>query len=189
LDPELLAKCRKGDPEAIETLVNEHQARLYRLCLSILDSPDDAQDAVQETFIAAIRALPKYRGDAALQTWLYSIAVNACRGQMRQSKRRGKYEGPEDDAEMTTDRSKPSLEGSVIASQHADAIWEAVSSLDEKHRLPVILRYYHEMSTEEIARVLNINLGTVHSRLSNARTRLTGELKRANISLAGGEQA
>jgi RNA polymerase sigma-70 factor (ECF subfamily) len=188
LDPELLAKCRAGDPEAIETLVNEHQARLYRLCLSILDSPDDAQDAVQETFIAAIRALPKYRGDAALQTWLYSIAVNACRGQLRQQKRRGKYEGPEEDAEMTTDR-KPSPEGSVIARQHADAIWQAVSSLDEKHRLPVILRYYHELSTEEIARVLNINLGTVHSRLSNARTRLTGELKRANISLAGGEQA
>jgi RNA polymerase sigma-70 factor (ECF subfamily) len=189
LDPELLAKCRAGDPEAIETLVNEHQARLYRLCLSILDSPDDAQDAVQETFIAAIRALPKYRGDAALQTWLYSIAVNACRGQLRKSKRRGKFEEPEDDAEMSMDRSTPSPEGSVIASQHADAIWQAVNSLDEKHRLPVVLRYYHELSTEEIARVLEINLGTVHSRLSNARTRLTGELKRANISLAGGEQA
>jgi RNA polymerase sigma-70 factor (ECF subfamily) len=124
-----------------------------------------------------------------LQTWLFSIAINACRGQLRQRKRRGNIqEGLEEVEEMTADRSERSPERRVIESQHSELIWGVVSSLDEKHRLPVILRYYHELSTEEIAKVLDINVGTVHSRLSNARARLMGELKRANVSLPGADK-
>ncbi|MCL4258805.1 MAG: sigma-70 family RNA polymerase sigma factor, partial [Anaerolineales bacterium] len=71
-------------------------------------------------------------------------------------------------------------ERAAIAHEHSHAMWQAISSLDEKHRLPVILRYYHELSTQEIAEVLGINLGTVHSRLSIARQQLGAELRQAN---------
>lgn len=84
---------------------------------------------------------------------------------------------------------KQSPERRVMQSQHTEAIWRAVNSLDEKHRLPIILRYYHDLSTQEIADTLGVNVGTVHSRLSNARTRLSGDLKRANIELPGSSNA
>lgn len=185
MDSELLAQCRAGDPKAIETLVDQHQARLYRLCLSILDDADDAQDAVQETFIAALKALKSYRGESAFHTWLFSIGINVCRGQLRQRKRRGNIQDSLEKSQMTADQSRENPERQVTDSMQAEAVWRAVSTLDEKHRMPVILRYYHQLSSEEIAATLGINVGTVHSRLSNARTRLMGDLKRANVSLAG----
>ncbi|MEX1248699.1 MAG: RNA polymerase sigma factor [Anaerolineales bacterium] len=185
MDSELLAKCRAGDPQAIETLVNEYQGKVFRLCLSILDSQEDAQDAAQETFIAALKALQGYRGEAALQTWLFSIAINTCRGQLRQLKRKTRLQENLIDPAMTEDQSRQTPERQVMEAQRTQAIWRAISGLDEKHRLPIVLRYYHELSTQEIADVLGLNIGTVHSRLSNARTRLTGELKRANIAPTG----
>ena len=88
VDSELLARCQSGDPQAIEALVHEHQAKIYRLCLSMLDDAAEAEDATQESFIAALKALKSYRGDSAFQTWLISIALNVCRSSLRQRKRR-----------------------------------------------------------------------------------------------------
>ncbi|MEX2160497.1 MAG: RNA polymerase sigma factor [Anaerolineales bacterium] len=188
MDSELLAKCRAGDPQAIEALVTEYQARIYRLCLSILEDADDAQDAVQETFIAGLKALHSYRGDSAFQTWFFSIAINTCRGQLRQRKRKTHLQESLADPVITAEERRPGPEQSLIDTQRSQAIWLAIGGLDEKHRLPIILRYYHELSTQEIAETLGLNIGTVHSRLSIARTRLIGELKRANIDLPGGEK-
>lgn len=169
--------------------MNEHQARVFRLCVSILDDADDAQDAVQESFIAALKALPGYRGDASFHTWLFAIAINTCRAQLRQRKRRSNLQDNLMDPAVQEPEGKQSPERRVMQSQHTEAIWRAVNGLDEKHRLPIILRYYHDLSTQEIANTLGINVGTVHSRLSNARTRLTGELKRANVELPGNKDA
>lgn len=187
MDLELLSRVRAGDPQAIEALVNDHQARVFRLCVSILDDADDAQDAVQESFIAALKALPGYRGDASFHTWLFSIAINTCRAQLRQRKRRSNLQDNLMDPAVRESEGKLSPERRVMEAQHTEAIWRAINTLDEKHRLPIVLRYYHNLSTQEIADTLGINVGTVHSRLSNARTRLTGELKRANIELPHGE--
>lgn len=189
MESELLSRCRAGDPQAIEELVNAHQARVFRLCVSILDNADDAQDAVQESFIAALKALPGYRGEASFHTWLFSIAINTCRAQLRQRKRRSNLQDNLMDPAVRESEGKQSPERRVMQSQHTEAIWRAVNSLDEKHRLPIILRYYHDLSTQEIADTLGVNVGTVHSRLSNARTRLSGDLKRANIELPGSSNA
>ncbi|MEX2143235.1 MAG: RNA polymerase sigma factor [Anaerolineales bacterium] len=187
MDPELLSKCRLGDPGAIETLVSDHQARVYRFCLSILEDPEDAQDAVQESFMAAFKSLSTYRGDSAFNTWLFSIVLNTCRGQLRQRKRRVNLQHRLTDPASPQEQFKKSPENRLLEGERTNAIRSAINRLDEKHRLPIIMRYFHELSTQEIAEVMGINVGTVHSRLSNGRNRLAGELKRANLSFPGGE--
>ena len=69
-----------------------------------------------------------------------------------------------------------------MENEQTRTLWQAIERLDEKHRLPIVLRYYHELSTQEIADVLEINVGTVHSRLANARQQLNGHLKRTGAA-------
>ncbi|MCL5428273.1 MAG: RNA polymerase sigma factor [Chloroflexi bacterium] len=178
MDSDLLARCKSGDPQAIEDLVHEHQAKIYRLCLSMLDDAADAEDATQESFIAALKALKTYRGDSAFHTWLFSIALNVCRSSLRQRKRRTQLGTTLADPSIASE-SSPTPEQQTLRTEGSQALWVALNKLDEKHRLPIFLRYYHDLSTAEIAKVLRINQGTVHSRLSIARTQIAGELKRA----------
>jgi RNA polymerase sigma-70 factor (ECF subfamily) len=125
-----------------------------------------------------LRNLGSYRGGASLRTWLFAIAINVCRGRLRrrrswlrmQTVLLGKWLGEEQ-----------SVQPEAISAQReqADMVWRAVQDLGEKHRLPVILRYYHDLPVAEIAGVLGISEGTVHSRLSIARDRLRGALQPA----------
>ncbi len=159
--------------------MHEHQAKIYRLCLSMLDDAADAEDATQESFIAALKALKSYRGDSAFQTWLISIALNVCRSSLRQRKRRAQLGVSLADPAVAGEGT-PTPELQALKSESSRALWVAITKLDEKHRLPIFLRYYNELSTAEIAKVLGINQGTVHSRLSIARAQLAGDLKRGS---------
>jgi RNA polymerase sigma-70 factor (ECF subfamily) len=169
---------RLSDPQAIEALVHRYQGGVYRLCISILGDPADAEDAVQETFIAAVKALEGFRGQSAFTTWLHAIAVNACRQLLKRQRRHRKLRDalaarqpiladPPDDPERT-----------LLQRDASERLWQAVSALPEKHRLSVILRYYHDLPIAEIARLLGVREGTVHSRLSHARERLRGLMAR-----------
>jgi RNA polymerase sigma-70 factor (ECF subfamily) len=162
-----------GSPlaEDIENLVTAYYSYVRRLALSILDDPEEAEDAAQEAFIAASRGLASFRGQSEVKTWLTSIAVNACRGRLR--KRKAHL------ALTTTLQSlhlarplQPSPESLAVQREADRQLWQAVDILDEKHRLVVILRYVHELSTSEIAAALDISQGTVHSRLFYARRQL-----------------
>jgi RNA polymerase sigma-70 factor (ECF subfamily) len=177
MDELILQACRSGDPRAVEELVRRYQGSVYRVCLSILGDPPEAEDAAQETFISALHGLNGFRGGSAFSTWLYAIAVNACRRSLKRRKRNRSlhstlaldhpvHADPPSDPEQT-----------LIRSEVNEALWLAISALDEKHRLPVILRYYHELPVAEIAEILKVNEGTIHSRLFNARERLRGEMK------------
>jgi RNA polymerase sigma-70 factor (ECF subfamily) len=171
-----LERCRAGEPAAVEWLVNTHQAALFRLALSILDDPAEADEAVQETFVAALRRLDTYRGQAALATWLYAIAVNVCRSRWRKGRAWQRLRGVLQAARWGA---APPAAPEAAASQRETqaAVWSAVQRLGEKHRLPVILRYYHDLPTAEIAAILGISEGTVHSRLATARDRLRPALR------------
>ncbi len=155
----------------LEALVQEHYAYIQRLALSILNDPHDAEDAAQETFIAAHRAWASFRGDAAARTWLTSIAVNACRGRLRKRKVRQGLQNTLIALHLLRSR-PPSPEQSAIQNEASRLLWQAVDTLDEKHRLPLILRYVHELSVAQIAAALRISPGTVHSRLHYARLKL-----------------
>jgi RNA polymerase sigma factor (sigma-70 family) len=169
------ATATAGTTAEIEALMQAHYAYIRRLALSILNDPAEADDAAQETFIAANRGLDGFRGQSSPLTWLTSIAVNQCRGRLRKHKvRQGLLktlyglhllrppgEGPERQA---------------VQSEADRQLWRAVDALDEKHRLPVVLRYVHELKVSEIAAVLDLSEGTVHSRLHYARRELQNML-------------
>jgi RNA polymerase sigma-70 factor (ECF subfamily) len=170
------------DALAVEQLVSTHRPRVYRLALSILDDAAEADEAAQDALLTALNALDSYRGEAAFSTWLYTITLNVCRARLRKRQTAERL--------LRTlktvfwplgDRSRLPEDDAILNETGAD-VWRAVNELDEKHRLPVILRYYHDFSTDEIAQMLKINEGTVRSRLHTAREQLRGRL---NGRLAG----
>ena len=174
---EFLAQCRAGDRVAIDQLVQEYQPQLFRLALSILDDGSqngsaDAQEVTQDALLAALRSLDSYRGEAKLSTWLYSITVNLCRNHIRARQRRERVRNLFE--RLTTPiEDAPSQPEDVFIQKQADSsLFSIVQSLNEKHRLPVILRYYHDCSVAEIAQILDIPEGTVHSRLNTARKKM-----------------
>ena len=159
----------------LEVLVGEYYAYIRRLALTILDDGSaeasaEADDAAQETFISAHRALAGFRARASLKTWLTAIAVNACRARLRKRKLRQVLHSTLRGLHHSQRSASP--EETAVQNEMHRHLWQAVDSLDEKHRLAVILRYVHELSTAEIAASLDISLGTVHSRLFYARQQL-----------------
>jgi len=152
------------DPVVIETIVRGYYAPILRLASSILNDLAEAEDATQETFIKAALNLDRYRTGTNFKTWLYTIAVNTCRGMLRKRKTRAQLQM------LFSNLPYPILHTSypeehVIESEISNDLKNAINSLDEKHRLPILLRFVHELPTAEIAKILGIREGTVHSRL------------------------
>lgn len=170
---QLIAHCKAGEARSIETLVRAHQDDVYRLALSILNEAAEADEATQETFIAALNALSTYRGEAAFSTWLYTITLNICRGRLRKRKTRERL-AQMLKAILPFATSHPE---EIAIRRDSDArLWQAIQALSEKLRLPIILRYYHDLSIAEIAIILEIKENTVRTRLFNAREQLRTHL-------------
>ncbi len=168
---ELLSQLPADDPQVIEALVNTYQGYLYALCCSILDDPAEAEDAAQETLIRAVQALGKYQPGTQVKSWLSTIAVNLCRDQLRRQRARRSLQRLLEAAGRLVGHT-PGVEEHLLQSEARLALWRGVHALDEKHRLPVILRFVHGMTTREIATVLGVSEGTVHSRLHYALLKL-----------------
>jgi RNA polymerase sigma-70 factor (ECF subfamily) len=174
---DLLAQCRAGDRVAIDRLVQEYQPQLFRLALSILDDGSqngsaDAQEVTQDALLAGLRSLDSYRGEARLSTWLYSITVNLCRNHIRARNRRERVRNLFERLTTPIEDAPSQPEDAIIRKQADSNLFNIVQSLNEKHRLPIILRYYHDCSVAEIAQILDIPEGTVHSRLNTARKKM-----------------
>jgi len=171
MDSDWLKQCRDGDSLAVEKMVHTFQNDVYRLALSILDNSDEAEDSTQETFIAALRALDTFREGAAFKTWLFRIAINVCCSRLRRRKNRLRVQ--QILHSLFPLREIHELPESTIMKNEADAgLWYAICTLDDKHRIPVVLHYYHTLPIAEIAALLNVPPGTVHSRLNHARNKL-----------------
>ncbi len=176
MDSHWLEQCREGDSLAIEKMVHTYQKDVYRLALSILDDPDEAEDGTQETFLAALRAISSFREGAAFKTWLFSITINVCRSRLRRGKNRGRLQ--QILQSLFHLRGEVELPEKTAMQNQADAeLRTAICSLDEKHRIPLVLRYYHDLPIADIATMLNVPPGTVHSRLNHAREKLRALLK------------
>lgn len=173
----LIAECMAGNELAIETLVRQFEAGVYRLALSVLDDPAEASEVTQETFLSALRALPSYQERSSLKAWLYRIALNHSRSRLRKRRVIERLRNT-----MTTilhiETQKQLLpEETAIQNEQEAALWRSLNELDERHRIVVILRYFHELPVAEIAQILSVNEGTIHSRLHNARQKLRDALK------------
>jgi RNA polymerase sigma-70 factor (ECF subfamily) len=173
----LIIACIKGDETAIVQLIQEYQLGIFRLALSILDDPGEANEATQDTFIAALKALKTYRERSTFKAWLYKIALNISRSRLRKKYALERLQHTLTNIFEVKSQRPPTLEELIIENENDAALRKAIEGLGEKHRIPIVLRYYHEFSIAEIAEILNIKEGTVHSRLSIGRERLRTELE------------
>jgi len=177
MDYHLIERCRVGDSSAIEHFVQTYQQDIYRLALSILDDSAEAEDATQDSLVAALRSLDSFRGASSLTTWLYSITINICRTRLQGHRRRkGLIEILGGILQIHKPR-QGNVEEHAIQDETEAGLWRAIHGMDEKHRIPIVLRYYHDLSVAEIAMILQIPEGTVHSRLNTARRQLHQVLK------------
>jgi RNA polymerase sigma-70 factor (ECF subfamily) len=175
-----MARLARGDREALGPLMERHQRRVYRIALSYLRDPDDALDAVQETFVKAFLNASRWDGALDAGPWLSRIAVNHAIDRYRRAKRRRATYSPMEEGDHDTHLAleDPSPERKAISRDLGDRIAAALRGLPEKQRAVFVLRHYDEMSLEEIAATLDLRLGTVKSSLHRAilglRERLAG---------------
>jgi len=181
-DAALIERCRTGDIAAFEPLVEKYRQRVWRLAYNVLRDREEAWDVAQEAFVRAWQALPNFRGQSAFYTWLFRIVMNVASDRARARAARGRAFGTERIPEEDWDR--------VLVDQPADArpdaaaagaeqrarIERALATLSADHRRIVVLSDIEGLSYKEIADVLEIPMGTVMSRLHNARKRLKGAL-------------
>jgi len=173
----LVAECIAGNEAAIETLIREYEAGVFRLALSIVHDQADAREITQETFIAALRALPSYQERKSFKAWLYVIALNLSRSHLRKRKFLEKLRATTTTLFRLESQKQSSPEEAVIHNEKEAAIWSELNRLDERHRMVVILRYLQDLSITEISDILDVNEGTIHSRLHTARERLRAALR------------
>lgn len=182
-DAALVERCRKGDIAAFEPLVEKYRQRVWRLAYNVLRDREDAWDVAQEAFIRAYQALPSFRGQSAFYTWLFRIVMNVAADRARARAARGRAFGTERVPEEDWDRvmvdkptGDPAPDQAAASAQDRERITAALATLSEQHRDIIVLSDIEGLSYKEIADVLEIPMGTVMSRLHNARRRLRSAL-------------
>ena len=175
-DAALVERVRGGDVAAFEPLVEKYRQRVYRLAYNVLRNQEDAWDAAQEAFIKAYQALPGFRGQSAFYTWLFRIVMNVAHDKARQRGAQGRAFGTERVAEEEWERTMPDPgeepDAAAARAEQRARITRGLAALPEHHRAIIMLSDLEGLSYREIADVLNIPMGTVMSRLHNARKRL-----------------
>jgi RNA polymerase sigma-70 factor (ECF subfamily) len=182
IDASLVRRFITGDESAFTEIVNRYRGRIHSLTLNLLRNAADAEEITQDTFIRAYRGLGNFRGDSSLSTWLYRIALNLARNRYWYFFRRCRHnwvslERPLGDESAATFADivaakdhDPAQE--TAASEFTGLVTACMARLDRKHREILTMRNVLDMSYEEIAHALGINVGTVKSRIARARENL-----------------
>jgi RNA polymerase sigma-70 factor (ECF subfamily) len=165
---QLVQRCKQGELAAFTRLFRDHEARLYRLAVTILGNERDAEGALQDAYIRIFERIKGFRRKSSLETWMTAIMVNVCRDRLRRQKVR---------RALPLDWLRRRAEGGdlardVGARMQRQTLWSLVDRLDDKHRLPVILHYHQGWSCGEVADILALRTSTVYSRLNTARVQL-----------------
>ncbi|MCA9192092.1 MAG: sigma-70 family RNA polymerase sigma factor [Planctomycetales bacterium] len=182
-EQDLIRESLAGDSRAYGHLVERFQDRLFNAMLQIVGSHDEAEDVVQDSFVQAYIKLDTFQGNSKFFTWLYRIAFNNALS--RQRKRRAEL-SIEQSREITGSDPVDPLESPdepLLRDERIAKLRFALDSLTEEHRTILVMREMEDLSYEEIAEILNINLGTVRSRLSRARNQLKLHLEADGLDL------
>lgn len=175
----LISRARAGDREAFGALVEQYRDNVYRLAYRMCGNAYDADEAAQEAFVAAWRALPNFRGDAKFSTWLYRLTTNAAIDVMRREKR---HKAVGDGEMMEVADTSNSPQETVERTEQQEAVQRALATLSAEYREVLLLRYMEELDYAEIAEVLKLPSGTVKSRINRAKAALKSALlKSGNI--------
>ncbi|MCH8989440.1 MAG: sigma-70 family RNA polymerase sigma factor [Chloroflexi bacterium] len=176
--------------QAFTEIVEQYSDLAYSVAFRMLRNAEDAEDAVQEAYISAFKALPNFKGQSKLSTWLYRIVVNACLMKIRKDKSRAKYisEKDYDDAIVYDWKNDP--EEAAVNSELRSTLEGGLDHLSPDLRAAVVLRDIQGLSTEESAEALNISIASLKSRLHRARILLRKHLEEySSLSLLPTQEA
>jgi RNA polymerase sigma-70 factor (ECF subfamily) len=186
-DPDrvLVERARRGDGKSYQSLFDKYAPRVRRLVSRHVSDPDEVAEVTQEAFIRAFRALPQFKGESRFFTWLYRIALNTARNSLARMRRIRRVEienVPLDDADSGSQfREEPlhdeTPESLLATRQVADAVQAAVSALPEDLRAALLLREVEGLKYDQIARELDVPIGTVRSRIFRAREAIATRLQ------------
>jgi RNA polymerase sigma-70 factor (ECF subfamily) len=171
----LIERTKRGDADAFEALVHAYQGIAFRTAYVITGSSADAEEAAQDGFVKAHRAIGRFRTGEPFRPWLLRIVANEARNRRRSAGRRTLL-ALRAAGEQGSGDAVPSPEDSTVSADERSQLLAAVESLGEEHRLAITCRYFLDLSEEETAAVLGVRPGTVKSRLSRALERLQAEL-------------
>ena len=174
---EIIASCRAGDRDAFRALYNAYKDRVYSISLYFFHGDHAlASDVTQQVFLKLMTSIGQFRGNAEFSTWLYRMVVNAC---MDAARRRRSDAAVSDRAGAEIVAAPASQEDEYARAQTAISVRAAVSALPRKYRIAVLLRYFEDLSYEQMATALHCSIGTVASRLSRGHKILAERLRDA----------
>lgn len=177
-EQELVLRAKQGDEQAFTQLMHDNEKRIYNLTLRMTGNPEDAMDLAQDTFLNAWKGLKFFKGDSAFSTWLYRLASNACIDFLRRQKRRQDIslplaaDGEDEDRlpDVPDDRYRPDTR--LEQQELRCAVNEGLQQLSDEHRQVLVMREVNGLSYQEIADILDLEAGTVKSRIARARLSL-----------------
>ncbi len=184
-DLALIQAALSGD-DGFEKLVKNFENMVYRVAYRFLNHEADASDVAQEVFLKIHNALPRFRGESSLKTWIYAITANTSRNLLRSRTARSKFqvftpmekgEQGRDPIENAEDMKSPTALRNVESDELKGAIQRAVQTLPLEYKEAVVLRDFEGLEYEQIAQVMKIGIGTVKSRISRGRSILKNLLK------------
>jgi RNA polymerase sigma factor RpoE len=179
---DLVKRARKGDLAAYDELVRRYQERIYATVYHMTANHEDANDLAQEAFIKAFQALRSFKGGSSFYTWVYRIAVNKTINFLKQRRNKGQMSlddldfNAEHDPDLVALISEKTPRREVNLAELQEKLNAAMQKLSEPHRLAVTLHDVQGLSHEEIAKIMDCNVGTVRSRLFYARQQLQAYL-------------
>lgn len=166
-----IREARAGNKQSFSRLVEAYERPVYNLTYRMLGTPEEAEDAAQETFLRAYARLKQYNTDHKFSTWLFSIANHHCIDRLR--KRRKTFVSIDDNPVLQNlQHEAPEPEETMLDVEQATELQELISQLEPEYRTPLVLRYWEEYSYEEIAEAMEISLSAVKSRLFRARKQM-----------------
>ena len=174
---ELIRRAGRGDSAAFETLMSAQEGRMYAVALRMCGNREDAQDCMQEAMVRVYRAISGFKGQSSFATWVYRITMNSCLDELRRRKARtsASLDAMLENGYSPSDETDTPEHHSLQAEQKR-LLEKAIADLPEDMRAAIVLRDIQGCSYDEIARVLNANVGTIKSRISRGRERLRSVL-------------
>jgi RNA polymerase sigma-70 factor (ECF subfamily) len=170
----VVRRCQEGQLEAFTTLFNQYQDHVYDLARTILRDGPAAEDAVQDTFLAVFQKIESYKGDSAFETWLTAVTVNECRMRLRKRKIRNalSLEHLSPSRLFHSGGKRKDLSDVVHRRRQRQTLWEMVDGLNDRLRLPLILRYRYALPCADIAEILDKRRSTIYQQLNEGRREL-----------------
>ncbi len=176
-DERLMRAVQRGDMAAFEALVDRYKAVVYGLALSMLRSPEDAEEAAQDTFIKLFRARDSFDSERRLEPWLLRIAGNTCRDALRRRRADGNQAVSRVDAEVFAQSvADPRSVGKGWSEATRQAVRHEIGTLSDALRLPLVLKYVNGFTNQQVADALGISISNVKVRMGRAKNVLQGRL-------------